>query len=198
MPICRLLWLSVCFLSFLTHDIDVGDIINQVRIPIHEDDTFGDIHDKLMLLGGSLVLQTVDSIIEGQIVTKPQAAFVQNESQLKPAPKLFRETCRINWNQDAVAIHNFIRGLSPVPTAWTIMQGAEGKEETVKIFRARPLSSDSSLQPGTIISDGKSKLSVATKDGTIEILELQLAGKKRMAASDFLRGFKIQQYSRFA
>ena len=183
---------------FLTHDIDVGDIINQVRIPIHEDDTFGDIHDKLMLLGGSLVLQTVDSIIEGQIVTKPQAAFVQNESQLKPAPKLFRETCRINWNQDAVAIHNFIRGLSPVSTAWTIMQGAEGKEETVKIFRARPLSSDSSLQPGTIISDGKSKLSVATKDGTIEILELQLAGKKRMAASDFLRGFKIQQYSRFA
>lgn len=178
---------------FLTHDIDVGDIIDQTHIPINEEDTFGDIHDKLMVLGGNLVLKTVDDIIQGEISTLPQAALVRNDKELKPAPKLFHETCRINWNQDAIAIHNFIRGLAPVPTAWTILHDNEGKTETIKIFKARIVPQPVSAPFGHIISDGKKYLHVATQDGAIEIQELQMAGKKRMATCDFLCGFKMSE-----
>jgi len=175
---------------FLTHDIDVGDIIDQIRIPIQDDDTFGDIHDKLMVLGGKLVLKTVDNLLSGTITTQPQDALVNDGLQLKPAPKIFRETCCIDWTRDVVSIHNFIRGLSPTPAAWTIMRKENGQEETLKIFKTAYSLAKNDLKPGTIICDGKSHLRIAVQNGFIEILELQLAGKKRMIVTDFLRGFK--------
>ncbi len=175
---------------FLTHDIDVGDIIDQVRIPIEKDDTFGDIHDKLMVLGGNLVLKTVDNLLSGTITTQPQDALVTDAQQLKPAPKIFRETCCINWNQDVVSIHNFIRGLSPAPTAWTIMRKEDGQEEMVKIFKATYSLTETGMQPGAIVCDRKNRLCIAAQNGFIEVSELQLAGKKRMLVTDFLRGFK--------
>ncbi len=176
---------------FLSHDIDVGDIIDQVCIPIKKEDTFGDIHDKLMTLGGKLVLKTVDNILNGHITSKPQSEFIHNEQQLKPAPKIFRDTCRIHWDEDSVSIYNFIRGLSPVPTAWTLLQKEDGREECVKIFKAQVSQELCPLSPGSIISDGKHFFNVATKNGQIEILELQIAGKKKMTIEDFMRGFKF-------
>lgn len=181
---------------FLTHAIDVGDIIDQVKVPIQEDDTFGEIHDKLMMLGGDLVLKTVDNLINNNITSHPQSEFFSDESLLKPAPKIFRETCRINWDQDNQAVHNFIRGLAPAPTAWTMLQTASS-EEMVKIFKAKKSENKRTAPAGTISCDGKKNFCIATQNGNIDILELQLAGKKRMLIADFLRGFKVTPDMKF-
>lgn len=175
----------------LKHEIDTGDIIDQVRIPIADTDNVGVVHDKLMLLSGQLVTKTVDSIIDGTFKTVPQADIQGVEPT--PAPKIFRETCRINWNQPMQKVYDFIRGLSPYPAAWTTLDG-----KSVKIYEAtKETASASAYQPGQILTDGKTYLKVATADGLLNIHVLQLEGKKRMPTLDLLRGYKLAESAFF-
>lgn len=176
---------------FLKHEIDTGDIIQQVRIPISETDNVETVHDKLMVLSGKLVTETVDNIIAGTVKSIPQDQFTNVE--LTPAPKIFRDTCRIDWNQPTKKVYDFIRGLSPYPAAWTTLDG-----KAVKIFEAeREVISTSGEKPGAIQTDGKTYMKVITSDGALNILTLQLEGKKRMPISDLLRGFKLAENTFF-
>lgn len=174
---------------FLKHEIDTGDIIQQVKIPIHETDNVEIVHDKLMLLSGQLVTETVDNIIAGTITSVPQDSIKDIEPT--PAPKIFRDTCRINWNQPAKKVYDFIRGLSPYPAAWTTLNG-----KSVKIYEAgidtSHASTNEDMKPGTILTDHKSRLQVATAKGRLDIKVMQLEGKKRMPVSDLLKGLKIE------
>lgn len=176
---------------FLKHEIDTGDIIQQVRIPISETDNVETVHDKLMVLSGKLVTETVDNIIAGTVKSIPQDQFTNVE--LTPAPKIFRDTCRINWNQPTKKVYDFIRGLSPYPAAWTTLDG-----KAVKIFEAeRETISTPGEKPGAIQTDGKTYMKVITSDGALNILTLQLEGKRRMPISDLLRGFKLAENTFF-
>ena len=181
---------------FLKHEIDTGRIIQQVRIPIGENDNVGDIHDRLMLLGGKLVTETVDNIIAGNI--NPVEQDEVDAGELRPAPKIFHDTCRIDWNQTVKKVHDFVRGLSPYPAAWTtVMIG--GKSVDVKIYETVMTSGTATADcpAGTMESDGKSYLKVRCSDGFIDIKTLQIAGKKRMGIADFLRGFKYESSMQF-
>lgn len=175
---------------FLKHKIDTGDIIQQVRIPIEETDNVEVVHDKLMVLSGKLVTETVDNIITGTIKAIPQDQF--KDVPLTPAPKIFRETCRIDWNQSTKRIYDFIRGLSPYPAAWTTLEG-----KSVKIYETEKDVATPSEKPGTIVSDGKTNLKVATADGWLNIKTLQLEGKKKMPVTDLLRGLKLKENAFF-
>lgn len=176
---------------FLKHEIDTGDIIQQVRIPISETDNVETVHDKLMVLSGKLVTETVDNIIAGTVKSIPQDQFTNVE--LTPAPKIFRDTCRIDWNQPTKKVYDFIRGLSPYPAAWTTLDG-----KAVKIFEAeRETISTPGEKPGAIQTDGKTYMKVITSDGALNILTLQLEGKRRMPISDLLRGFKLAENTFF-
>lgn len=175
---------------FLKHEIDTGDIIQQVRIPIEESDNVEMVHDKLMVLSGKLVTETVDNIIAGTVTSIPQDQF--KDVPLTPAPKIFRDTCRIDWNQLTKRIYDFIRGLSPYPAAWTTLEG-----KSVKIYEVEKDVTTTQSKPGTIATDGKNNLKVATADGWIIIKTLQLEGKKRMPVSDLLRGLKIKENAFF-
>ena len=164
----------------LKHEIDTGDIIQQVRVPIFESDNAGTLHDRLMTLSASLVTETVDCLLEGTLITHPQA-----DSEATDAPKIFRETCKIDWNRPTVEVHNFIRGLSPYPGAWTLLG-----DKVLKIFESIPHTGTHEA-PGTLYSDGRSVLEFSTADGVIRVNTLQMEGKKRMSTEDFLRGTKL-------
>lgn len=188
----------------LKHEIDTGDIIDQVHIPIAESDNVEIVHDKLMELSGQLVTKTIDSIIDGTFKTTPQDSI--KEVEPTPAPKIFRDTCRIDWNQPSKKIYDFVRGLSPYPAAWTTLSG-----KAVKIYECRlsnqntnnnqSVQNNQSTQnnpntqiiPGTITSDGKTYLRVQTADSTLDILTLQLEGKKKMPVADVLRGMQLPE-----
>lgn len=172
---------------FLKQEIDTGDIIRQVRIPIADTDTAGDVHDRLMLRGGQLVAETVDLILGGTAAARPQAG-TESGSVLHAAPKIFKETCRIDWNAGVKAIYDFIRGLSPRPAAWTELHFG-GETAVMKIYAAGKLFCTPTSAPGEVESDGLSSFNVATTDGYLSVKEIQLAGKRRMAVGDFLRGF---------
>lgn len=176
---------------FLTHEIDTGKVIQQVKVPIEETDDVEAVHDKLMHLGGSLVLETVDAILEDRVTPIPQEQMIQ-PIELHPAPKIFKETCRINWEQPAKTVYDFIRGLSPYPAAWTELCYPDGASVIVKIYKTEKLLQTHSFPIGTIMSDGKSYFRVAVKDGFLNIDSLQLAGKKRLSVVDFLCGFKFR------
>jgi len=177
---------------FLKHEIDTGKVIQQVHIPIEDTDNVGIIHDKLMMLGGQLVTETVDNILADNIHPVEQSELTDAIQELKPAPKIFRETCRIDWQQkNTKQIYDFIRGLSPYPAAWTELH-TEDKTFEVKIYEATKEMSDNNGNIGDICTDGKTYLKVRTSDGYISIQTLQLSGKKKMAVSDFLRGFKCE------
>ena len=174
---------------FLKHEIDTGEIIDQVRIPIGPDDTVGIIHDHLMELGGQLVVKTVDSIIDGTIHTTPQETLAA-DTELRPAPKIFKETCQIDWTWNKERIHNFVRGLSPHPCAWTPFIH-DGQALTLKIYSAHTSPHVStSHEPLSLYSDD-GILMVSLADGTLILDEIQIAGKRRMASTDFLRGFRF-------
>lgn len=176
---------------FLTHEIDTGKIIKQKKVTIGNNDNAGKIHDELMTVGAKLVKQTVDDLIAGEIDAVDQSQFFQAESELKAAPKIFKETCQINWDKSALEIHNLIRGLSPYPAAWTELQMQEGTEPLYcKIFETEIISAKPELTPGKIQSDFKTYLHVATPDGFISVKTIQVAGKKAMSVGDFLRGWK--------
>lgn len=181
---------------FLKHEIDTGKIIQQVRIPIGENDNVGDIHDRLMMLGGKLVTETVDNIIAGNI--NPIEQDEVDAGELRPAPKIFHDTCRIDWNMSVKKVHDFVRGLSPYPAAWTTLTVGE-KPVDVKIYETEKTDEtpQDELPIGAVVSDGKNYLKVRCKDGFINILTLQIAGKKRMGVVDFLRGFKYEKSMQF-
>ncbi|WP_299583283.1 methionyl-tRNA formyltransferase [uncultured Sunxiuqinia sp.] len=170
----------------LSHEIDTGAILFHEKTPIQENDTVGDIHDRLMGIGAQLVVKTVDALGEGNY-----SAIAQDKIQttkLKPAPKIFKEDCRINWSQEGEQIRNLIRGLSPYPAAWTELLDEKGQPLTLKIFFAELEKADK-LIPGTIESDEKTYLKIASADSWLHITDLQLSGKKRMKTEDFLRGY---------
>lgn len=176
---------------FLKHEIDTGAVIRQMRVPISDTDCVGDVHDRLMLLGGRVVCETVDAIIEGNALATPQEQMLPNE-ELRPAPKIFKDTCRIDWNRPAKQVYDFIRGLSPYPAAWTTLVAPDGAEAALKIYEAERLQYPSASKPcGTVETDGKSYLYIYTADGALSICTLQLAGKKRMGVGDFLRGSRL-------
>jgi methionyl-tRNA formyltransferase len=175
---------------FLTHDIDTGKIIQQERVPILSTDNAEDVHDKLMHLGARLCRETVDAIIAGTVKPIPQEELIGQDTELKPAPKIFKETCRIVWTEKtAKQVYDFIRGLSPYPAAWTMLKGIDGKEEQLKIYASEYSEESTDGMPvGTIISDGREKMSIVTTDGQLYLTDIQLAGKKRMSVTAFLCG----------
>ena len=169
---------------FLQHQIDTGDIILQQKVAITEDDNFGTLYEKLKHAGAALALQTVEAIAAGTVATQPQPL----SQELKAAPKIFKETCEINWQQPAAQVRNFIRGLSPYPAAWTMLEG-----KVLKVFAAELVSTDSpDAGPGTFWSDNKTYLHFATAAGTLSLTDLQLEGKKRMTIAEFLRGYRFK------
>lgn len=175
---------------FLKQEIDTGEVIQQVRVPIADTDNVEVVHDQLMMLGGELVVETVNAIISGTVKPIPQEEMA-TVGELRPAPKIFRETCRIDWNQPVKKVYDFIRGLSPHPTAWTELIGPEGETVVVKIFESEKIDEAHSLTVGTIVTDGKKYIKVAVPDGFISILSLQLPGKKRLKTDELLRGFHL-------
>jgi len=175
----------------LSHEIDTGKVMFQEKIEIAENDSVGDIHDRLMGVGANLVLKTVDALAEGNVQAIDQSQLTTNPEQLKPAPKIFKEDCRIDWTKDTESVRNLIRGLSPYPTAWTELIHPD-KEEilTAKIYSSIRDNSSLPAAPGTLSSDGKKYLRIACPDGWLSITELQLSGKKRMKIDELLRGFQ--------
>ena len=175
---------------FLSHEIDTGMIIKQKHLPIADTDDVEKVHDALMTMGAALVTETVDLLLEGKANATPQEEFYKDPSELRPAPKIFKDTCRINWNQPVKRIYDFIRGLSPYPAAWTELVAADGSKQVLKIYQSEKIIEAHTLAVGTIRSDKKSFLDVAVPDGFLRLHSLQLAGKKRMNISDFLNGNK--------
>lgn len=178
---------------FLRHEIDTGDIIKVEKVKIGNSETAGELHDKLMIIGAQSVLQTVRKIESGNYTTTKQHHIP--ESELKFAPKIFKEHCHVNWNQNVEIIYNKIRGLSPYPTAYTELVSSENTVLSLKIYRIDKENSVHHGTPGSIYSDGKTFLKISCTDGWINIKELQLQGKNRMNIADFLRGFSINGYS---
>lgn len=174
---------------FLRHAIDTGDIIRQVRTPIADTDTAGDVHDRLMHIGGRLVVETVDSILDGTATAVPQSS-VDAPAELQPAPKIFKDTCCIDWSRGVKAVYDFVRGLSPYPAAWTELHNGE-KTLTLKIFATEKHFCTPSSAVGEVECDGQELFKIATTDGYLTVTELQLAGKRRMNVKDFLRGFHV-------
>ena len=175
---------------FLKHEIDTGDIIQQERISISEIDNVGVVHDKLMTLGAGMVVETVDSIIKGTVKPIPQEELLTKDERPTPAPKIFKDTCKIDFSRSARDVYNHIRGLSPYPAAWTEIKDATGTTYSIKIYETELPSSVIVGDPGTVVAT-KDKLTFACADGSIEVKSLQLAGKKRMSVAEFLRGFKM-------
>ncbi|MDE7412228.1 MAG: methionyl-tRNA formyltransferase [Muribaculaceae bacterium] len=173
---------------FLKHEIDTGDIIEQRKIEILQSDNVGTVYDRLMKIGAECVIHTVESIIDGTLTTKPQP-----EGEFIPAPKIFKEDCRIDWGKTPKEIFNHIRGLSPYPAAWSVMEDFSGKTMDVKIFDSRPSDTFVSEIPGEVKLIDK-KLFVAANHGSVIIESLQPAGKKRMEASAFLLGYKPKRF----
>ena len=167
---------------FLQQEIDTGNMIFNEKTPIGANETAGELHDRLMNIGAKLILKTVQAIESKSAPSIPQ----QTAAVLKSAPKIFKETCRIDWNQNCDELHNFIRGLSPYPAAFTTL-----KELGLKIYKAEKLVQTHELPVGTPLSDGKNYLHIACKNGFMNILTLQLEGKKKMDVVEFLRGYKL-------
>lgn len=173
---------------FLKHEIDTGDIIQQRKIKISRTDNVGTVHDRLMELGAGMVLETVDAIIDGTVHPIPQDELLAADEQPTPAPKIFKDTCRIDWTAPAERVYNLIRGLSPYPAAWTVLTDANGVEHQVKVFATGQPVLAGGCEPGRVVADGKT-LTVDCADGRLQVLQLQLAGKRSMGAADFMRGF---------
>ena len=174
---------------FINQEIDKGNIISYCEEAIYPDDNAGTFHDRLMHSGATHLTEAVRSIASGNFKTIPQDSALLNQP-LKTAPKIFRETCNINWNNNITQLHHFIRGLSPYPAAWTTLLNAKGDRLTLKIYEAMIQPDCTPPAPGTIESDNSAFLRIAAKDGWLEIRNLQLEGRKRMVVSDFLRGIK--------
>ena len=175
---------------FLQHEIDTGNIIMQEKITMAPDDNAGIVHDRLMMLGADLVLKTVEQIESGNISSMPQP-----EGELKAAPKIFKDTCLINFNTTAEAVRNLVRGLAPYPAAWIELTDPSGNTTNMKIYEVSKELCTPTHPAGTLICDGKKILKVAVLDGYIHLDQVQLAGKKRMPSADLMRGTDLTQYT---
>ena len=182
---------------FIEKEIDTGKIILSRRIPILPSDDAGALHDRLMFAGGDLVLETLKLIETGNVKPQSQDNLVLDKTILHPAPKIFKNDCKINWNNSCISIHNLVRGLSPFPGAFSNLIDDKEVIKQVKIFKTSYELSESKEVPGTIITDYKNTISVTALDGIIHIEELQVEGKKRMTAAEFLRGIQSHVEFRF-
>ena len=175
---------------FLKHEIDTGDIISQQAIDIADDENVGSVHDRLMAIGADLTLETLNSIIAGTLKTIPQDDLLKG-AEPKPAPKIFKETCKLDFTKPVIEIYNKIRGLSPYPASYVdICDDTTPEPRQLKIFKAVIADKSASKNPGEI-SIANDRLFIDAPDGTLEILELQIQGKKKMSASDFIHGAKL-------
>lgn len=178
----------------LNHEIDKGAIINQLSMPILPEDNIGSMYDKLMVAGCDLVVDTVEKIASGNYTPIEQMHI--DESTLKPAPKIFKEDCRIDWSWSGERIVNFVRGLSPYPAAWAAMQKQGEEVGSAKIFEVSFTAKASTDCVGTIYSDGKERIEVRCSDGIIHIHSMQMAGKRRMTNKELLLGLRdIEEYN---
>lgn len=176
---------------FLTHEIDTGKIILQKKIEINDTDNAESIHNKLMTIGATMVVETVELLLEDKINAIPQDELLQPEIELKSAPKIFKETCELKFDLSVEQAYNFVRGLSPYPTAWANIQFPQFSEPiVVKIFETIPERINHNYSVGEFISDGKKQAKIAMKDGFLHLLEIQSPGKKKMNIGDFLNGLK--------
>ncbi len=176
---------------FLKHEIDTGSIILQEKMTIQDEDDAGTVHDKLMIRGAQLVKSTVDLIAAGNVPTVNQADIIQDETKLKPAPKLFKDTCEMDLSKSVQELHNFVRGLSPYPSAWTeIMIPGQTSKMVLKVYKTAIEQVEHACEVGTIETDGKKFLKIALHDGFLHLEEIQAAGKRRMDVASLLRGLR--------
>lgn len=178
---------------FLDRKIDTGKIIDKREMEIEPNDTAGSLHDKLKHLGAKLVVETLDRIREGNIIPIPQEELVSNDQTLKKAPKIFREDCRIDWDKTSGEIRNLIRGLNPVPGAFTELCVGNTESFMMKIFEAEAIEEKHQYPPGKLLTDNKNYIKISTADGFINVKSMQAAGKRRMNTLDFLRGFDFSE-----
>lgn len=179
---------------FIDENIDTGKILLSEEAPIFPFENAGDLHSRLMKLGARLMIRTLEGISDKTLKPTSQSDYIKQDVPPRPAPKIHPEDCIINWDNDTVKIHNFIRGLSPYPCAKSFF-----RKDTItisfKIYESQPLIESHDLKPGTIVSDGEHFIRIACSDGFINVISLQLEGRKRMNTSEFLRGFRITDYS---
>ena len=176
---------------FLKHEIDTGDIIAQQAIDIADDENVGSVHDRLMELGASLTLDTLNQIVAGTLKTVPQDTLIKDGSEPKAAPKIFKETCKIDFNKPARQVYNLIRGLSPYPAAYLeISDESNPAPRQMKVYEAEIVEPRGELSPGAI-EVCRDSIVIDAADGRILLKEIQIQGKKRMAVADFLRGAKL-------
>jgi len=172
----------------LKHEIDTGDILLQEKISIGENETAGELHDKMKEVGAKVLVETVKGLAEGSLVEHPQLSALESIAfEIKHAPKIFTETCKIDWNKPVADVHNLIRGLSPYPGAFSSLQN-----KMLKIYRSEKEEKEPSIPAGEFQTDKKSILKFACADGYIHVKELQLEGKKRMLVDEFLRGYRFE------
>jgi methionyl-tRNA formyltransferase len=171
----------------LKHEIDTGDILLQESFPIGENDTAGEVHDKMKEIGAAVLVKTVKGLVEGTLNETPQATMSDGDRQtLLHAPKIHTDTCRINWSQPVENVFNFVRGLSPYPAAFTIMN-----EKMLKVYKAKKEIVFPTHTEGDYETDGKTFLKFACTNGYLHLLEIQLEGKKKMSIEEFLRGYRF-------
>jgi methionyl-tRNA formyltransferase len=177
----------------LKHEIDTGDILLQEKIPIGDDETAGELHDRMKEIGAQLLAKTVEGLFNGTLKEKPQEVIGNEQwamGNLKHAPKIFTETCKIDWNKSVDEVYNLIRGLSPYPGAFTELEG-----KTLKMFKAKKIKEQPKITAGAFDTDKKTFLRFACTDGFIDVKELQLEGKKKILVEDFLRGYRFASIS---
>ncbi|MEZ3524093.1 MAG: methionyl-tRNA formyltransferase [Muribaculaceae bacterium] len=181
---------------FLKQAIDTGDVLRQERIEIGPDEDAGSVHDRLMMLGADVTMDTIAHIVAGDLTPVPQDQLLQGEEPTA-APKIFKETCRMDWTLGAAALHNHVRGLSPYPAAWTVLKEPDGKETELMVFATKLTDEATALPAGTLLPDSR-RMAVATSDGRVlEVLSVRPAGRKRMDAPDFLRGARLPEGTSF-
>jgi methionyl-tRNA formyltransferase len=176
---------------FLRHEIDTGEILFQEKLTIGPDETTGELYERMRIAGAELLVRTVEAILQGNVRPVEQGALIPPGTTLKSAPKIFREDCRLDWNNPTDVLYNKVRGLSPHPAAFTTLESPGGESYPLKIFKAKKNTDVKNQVPGTVITDGKDFLAICTLDGTLYLEELQLPGKRRMQVRELLRGFRL-------
>jgi len=177
---------------FLQNEIDTGKILFQETVTISEDETAGELHDNLMITGANLVLKTVEAIESKDYTSVSQDSLVNDNQILHKAPKIFKEHCKIDWNKNIHQIHDFVRGLSPHPAAWTELTSPIGNDYQFKIYRTQKEEYSSNLPLKTILTDYKTHFKVVVNGGFLHILELQASGKKQLTIQEYLRGLRME------
>ena len=176
---------------FLDKQIDTGRIINQAEVEITNNDNAGSLHDRMMIKGADLILETVNEILEDDVKSIDQSTFMSNDVALKHAPKIFKDDCAINWNNSAKTVYDFIRGLSPYPGAYTTLKSTENSPIYIKVYSAETEIGMHSYEIGSVLWD-KKEMKIAVTNGFVNLKEIQQSGKRRMRATDFLQGVNIE------